>query len=362
MLRDALITDSRAGSADAVLPCREKHAMVRHVWQIACLSKDVRRKPAQVTVCGRHLVLFRDGSGKIAALEDRCAHRNAPLSIGRICGNRLQCAYHGWEYDRDGSVARIPALPGDAPRPALRTPGYPAVEQQGFVWIALGNDAHAAAPLPFPHFGEPGWTSFTMKTRFHATVEACLENFLDCPHATFEHRFWFRSPTAKAVKAVVTTLADGAMAEFFDEPREKSAVWSLLAPRGGEMRHTDRFIAPATSRVDYRFPNGLHYIITSSCTEINAGETEVFTVISFKFRRFGPLVRLYFEPLSRYIIRQDVRILAAQQANVARFGAPDFASTKADLLGPLIAAWRKALSNGTPPPPAGEERRIDVRL
>lgn len=332
-------------------------------WQIACASRELGSKPAKVTVQDRPIVLFRDGEGRAVALEDRCAHRNAPLSLGRVCGGRLQCAYHGWEYDAEGRVADIPALPrGTCPAAGLRVPKYRTIEQDGFIWLSLAETAPDAPPPRFAHFMEAGWTSFVMKTRFHAKAEACLENFLDCPHATFVHRFWFRSPTARPVKAIVRTRDDGAEAEFFEEPREKSLVWWLLAPRGGEMRHTDRFIAPSTSRVDYRFPNGWHYIITSSCTEITSDETEVFTVISFKCGKLGPLVRLYFEPLSRFIIRQDVRILAAQQANIARFGSARFANTGADLLGPHIVAWREALRAGKVPPRAGEERHVLLYL
>jgi phenylpropionate dioxygenase-like ring-hydroxylating dioxygenase large terminal subunit len=330
-------------------------------WQIACSSKDVGRGPVKATLSGCHIVLFRGEQGKVAALEDRCAHRNAPLSLGRVCAGRLRCAYHGWEYDAEGRVAHVPALP-EGGFPGRHIARYPVMEQDGFVWTALAEETPLWAPPAFPHFRERGWTSFVMKTRFQATVEACLENFLDCPHATFVHRYWFRAPTARPVKAVVRTLEDGAIAEFFEEPRKKSAVWWLLAPRSGEMRHTDRFIAPNTSRVDYRFPSGLHYIITSSCTEVGAGETQVYTVISFKFGWLGPLVRLYFEPLSRYIIKQDVRILAAQQGNMARFDSPRFHSTQADLLGSHIAAWRRALKNGHPPPMAGEERSTEIRL
>ncbi len=86
------------------------------------------------------------------------------------------------------------------------------------------------------------------------------------------------------------------------------------------MRHTDRFIAPATSRVDYEFSDGRYYIITSSCTPVGAHETQVYTVISFRFGRIGALVRLFFEPLSHVIIRQDTRMLRLQQANLRRFG------------------------------------------
>lgn len=331
-------------------------------WQIVCLARELREKPLKVMLRNHPIVLFRGGGGLPVALEDRCAHRNAPLSLGRVCNGRLQCAYHGWEYDCDGRVARLPSLAAEAARPNVRVPKFRALEQDGFIWIASGNAIPTEDPARFAHFNEPGWSSFVMRTRFRGTIDACLENFLDCPHATFVHRFWFRSPTAKSVKAVVTTVPDGAVAEYFEEPRERSVVWSLLSPRSGSMRHTDRFIAPATSRVDYEFGNGWHYVITSSCTEVNASETDVFTVISFRCGMLTPLVRLYFEPLSRYIIRQDVKILSAQQANIARFGAPVFTSTQADLLGPHIAAWRRCLRTGENPPPAGTVTNVAMRL
>jgi phenylpropionate dioxygenase-like ring-hydroxylating dioxygenase large terminal subunit len=260
-------------------------------------------------------------------------------------------------------VAEVPALPEpEAARSAHSVKRYPVSEQDGFVWVSL-QDAHPAVPpLAFPYLGQPGWTSFAMKTLFRAPVDACLENFLDVPHATFLHRYWFRTPTAREIRAVVRTLEDGAEAEFFEEPRESSVVWWLLAPRGGAMRHTDRFIAPRTSRVDYEFPGGLHYVITSSCTPIDERSTQVFTVISFRYPVLGGLVRLLFEPLSRRIIRQDVEMLDAQYANVERFGGPSFAHTRADLLGRHVAAWRGALAAGAVPPVAGDVQDVVIRI
>jgi len=330
-------------------------------WQIACRSKDLGRRPLAVQVSSRSLVLYRPAPGQVAALEDRCAHRNAPLSLGRVCEGHLQCAYHGWSYDSGGSVVSVPAL-ANCPEAAadVRISHFKAVDQDGFVWVAAPGVR--GAPPEFPYLHARGWTSFIMQTRFTGTVEACLENFLDCPHATFVHKYWFRSPTRQPVKAVVRTLADGAVAEFFEEPRKQSLVWWLLAPSRGKMRHTDRFIAPALSRVDYEFPSGLHYIISSFCTERTPTLTEVFTVMTFKWGWLGPLVRLYFEPLSRRIIKQDVRMLAHQQANIERFGAARFVSSRADLLGRYIVAWRQALRNGTATPEPGHEQQVDIQL
>lgn len=314
-------------------------------------------------------MVFRAANGKPAVLEDRCVHRHAPLSAGRVCAGELECPYHGWRYGAQGRVTRVPALGIALPPNMPNVPSLPACEQDGLIWCwPAGGSPQDQAPRIATH-DAPGFTRFIMRTRFRGSVAMCLENFLDCPHATFVHRGWFRSPTAQAVRVTVTTLDDGAVAEYFDEPRKASLIWALFAPRSGAMRHTDRFIAPHTSCVDYVFPSGLAYNITSICAPLGSdetGEIEVFTVMSFRFGALGPLVRLAFEPLSRWIIRQDVQMLNAVARNQARFSAagaqPRVCSTAADLLGPQIWAWRRALASGMQPPASGQISEVTLTL
>lgn len=332
-------------------------------WYIACRSKELSQKPLGVTIAATPIVIFRTASSQVAALEDRCAHRNAPLSKGSVCQDQLECPYHGWQYSGDGIVTSIPALPATCPIPEnLRIKSYHCLEQDGYVWVCLSETPATERPREFPHLGESGWTSFHMKTRFKASVEACLENFLDCPHANYVHRFWFRSPKARPVKAVVRSLDDGAIAEYFEEPRESSLVWWLLSRKRSQMQHTDRYIAPATTRVDYIFSDQRHYIITSSCTPITENETDVYTVITFRVGSLGWFVRLFFEPMSRWIIYQDVKMLDMQQANIERFGKANYKFISADLLAPYITKWRYSLKTGSTPPAAGVEHHVDMRL
>ena len=335
--------------------------MLSDYWYIACPSRRLRRKPLAVTLMSQGFVLFRTTDGCPVALENRCAHRGMPLAEGSIHNGWIQCPYHGWCYDRSGKAVRVPARPaGDGCRPSESVRSYACLEQDGYVWICPGEHPVMEKPLRFPQQGSPGWSTFRMYNRFEAPVESCLENFLDCPHATFVHRSWFRSPTNREVRCQVRALDDGAVAEYFDEPREQSLVWSLLSPARGEMQHTDRFIAPATTRVDYVFSEDRHYTITSSCTPVSEDLTDVYTVISFRYRRITPLLRLLFEPLSRRIIAQDVKTLRLQHRNLARSKQHSFRIIEQDVLLPHIRRWRNSLAEGKQP--AGRSEPYDVRI
>jgi phenylpropionate dioxygenase-like ring-hydroxylating dioxygenase large terminal subunit len=239
--------------------------------------------------------------------------------------------------------------------PALRA--YLATESDGYVWVFIGDRRPARGPFRFPHLAEPGWTSFRMRTRFTASALACLENFLDCPHTVFVHRGWFRTADPASLVARVRRDTDRVEVEFIDEPRAPSLVSALFFPRGERLAHTDRFFLPAISRVDYRFGARRHFIITSQCTPVAEEETIVDTVITFRFGRIGPLVRLVFEPIARRILRQDVRILARQTGQLRRFGGPRFVTVETDLFAPHIRAlWR-------PTPGLREvEARVGIRF
>lgn len=314
---------------------------LREYWYIAAESRALGSRPVPRTILGERLVLFRQAPGRPAALIDRCAHRHMALSQGKVHGGFVECPYHGWRYDAQGRCVHIPSLRDGAKPPEIALRSYPAVESDDYVWVYMGSKPPSGPPRRFAHVHEPRWTTFHMKTRFHAAAISCLENFLDCPHTVYVHRKWFRSRDAREVVAQVNAGSDSIEVEFFGERDAQSLVSHLLFPSQRKMVHTDRFLMPSTSRVDYSFGPNRHFVITSQCTPVTEDETEVYTVITFRFGKIAPLVRLIFEPLARRIIRQDVRILAAQTEQCRVFGPPAFTSVETDLMGPqILRLWQ----------------------
>lgn len=98
-------------------------------------------------LAGQPLALWRSGSGAVQAWEDRCPHRGVPLSMGRVKGDQLACAYHGWQFAaQDGRCTAIPAMP-DRPVPGkVCVKTYAALERQGMVWVNPADTAAGDAP------------------------------------------------------------------------------------------------------------------------------------------------------------------------------------------------------------------------
>ncbi len=311
-------------------------------WYIACETKELRDKPLSRTIFDLAIAIYRDANGRPAALLDRCAHRNMALSLGKVVDGCLECPYHGWRYDSEGQCKVVPSLgPEGAIPSSIHVRSFTCAERDGYVWIYCGEKEPAGQPFSLPHVEEPGWTTFRMKTRFPASVESCLENFLDCPHTVFVHKGWFRNPDARSLTALVRRLPDSVEVEFKNEPTSDSVIARLLYPKDQPLKHTDRFIMPNLSRVDYDFGPKHHFIITSQCTPISEMETEVYTVMTYRYGPWGNLIRLFFEPMSRHIIKQDVDILAAQTKQLRLFGGAKFSHVETDLLGLHIQAMRR---------------------
>ena len=333
-------------------------------WYVACRSGDIGARPISRTVLDQPLVLFR-GSAGVAAFLDRCPHRNAPLSLGRVDGDVLQCAYHGWRFDRLGHCVAIPALTDGSDAKARNVTSFPVVEQDGFVWVFANPEARpASAPRRFPHFGEAGYTSVVREFMLQAALFPAIENVLDVPHTAFLHRGLFRSELrGLEIKANVRRGKDTVEAEYLGEPRPAGLAAFLLSPSGGVVTHFDRFLLPSVAQVEYRLGTENHVVITSAHTPVSDFETRLYAVASFRLRFPGWLVRPILTPIALRIFRQDAEVLREQARNIQRFGGEKFASTEIDVLGPHILRLLKDAERGdTAQDGTVEEHQVTLRL
>ncbi|MCA2976686.1 MAG: aromatic ring-hydroxylating dioxygenase subunit alpha [Myxococcaceae bacterium] len=343
---------------------------LKDYWYVACLSSELGAgRPLARTVFGTPLVLFRDAAGAPAALFDRCLHRNAALSRGDVFDGKLGCPYHGWVYDASGACVEIPSLgpsqqgaavdaeAGLARRPCDvgRVRRFATLEHDGLVFVFMGEDVTAARRPPFrvPRRGEPGWTTYFMVTRFPNGVTNLVENFMDVPHTVFVHRGWFRTRKTKQVPATVARRSGEVLVTYEQQQDELTGAGVLMNPTGEPMQHTDHFIAPNVTRVDYLWGARSGYVISSQVTPVGPLESVVYTSISYRLPwdlPGAPLARALRRLMRWYttqVIGQDVDIMRVQRQGLTSApGGLQFTSTEADLLHADIEALRAWLRDG----------------
>lgn len=163
-------------------------AYVKNAWYVAAWSCDLSPSaPFAISILGEPIVLWRSESGLLSALEDRCVHRFAPLSIGRCEGERLRCMYHGLLYAPSGHVVEIPGqdiIPSHA-----RIRSFPVVDRHDWIWIWMGDPALADDTLIPPAVGisDPDWVLGHGYIDYQAEARLVCDNLLDFSHLSFVH-------------------------------------------------------------------------------------------------------------------------------------------------------------------------------
>lgn len=174
-------------------------AFLKNCWYVAAWDMEVGDDQLlRRILLNEALVFFRDSEGKAHALQDRCPHRFAPLSMGKHKGDRIQCAYHGLEFNASGVCVHNPHGNGAIPKKAVVN-AYPLVERYSLLWIWMG-DTGKADPALIPDFScmDPA-THFVGKRYMHANANYRLEtdNILDLSHIEFLHPGTLGSPGVK---------------------------------------------------------------------------------------------------------------------------------------------------------------------
>ena len=248
-----------------------RQPVLRNFWYATLRLADLAAGPKPFTLLGEKIVLFLDGQGEPAALMDRCCHRTARLSKGWCKGDLIVCGYHGWAYDRTGTLVEVPQFSPDQIVPRIGVHAFHCAARYGYAWVCLGE------PLaPIPDVPEDGLAGYRRIQQFHEPWKTAplrfMENSFDNAHFSFVHKSTFGQMDQPLPQKYAITETDyGFEAETIIEVRNPPAAQRITgtdAPM--TTRHMrNKWFMPFCRRLDMEYPSGIRHIIFNCATPID---------------------------------------------------------------------------------------------
>lgn len=163
---------------------------IKNYWYPVAPSWQVGDAPIGITRLGEQIVLWRDRDGGLHALEDRCPHRGARLSLGWNLGERVACWYHGVEVDGGGTVQRVPAVSACPLEGQKCVKSYPVQQRAGAIFLWFGDEAHpepAALVLPAELADDQQYSRFLCMSHWKCNYQYAIDNVMDPMHGAYLH-------------------------------------------------------------------------------------------------------------------------------------------------------------------------------
>jgi vanillate O-demethylase monooxygenase subunit len=308
--------------------------VLQNLWYCTALSTELSTKPIARVICGVPLVLFRTESGRAAVLEDRCSHRQAPLSMGVVVGEEIQCVYHGFVFDTAGTCTHIPHQDAVPTRACITA--YPTAERWGYVWIWWGDAARAdPARIPdLPWTAEATRSSVYIYFYVKANFQLMADNLLDVSHTDFLHRQSIGSQTGKKGQAnpprmTIETRTEGDRVHSLRRVYD-TRLGAVAAAWAGTDEPVDRISTqmwepPNTTHIRLQFKHG-DRMRTINMEHIMTPETERTTHYFMNWTRdFGvhggyPTDADVYREQTGIIGGEDIPIVEAQQRSIDQYG------------------------------------------
>lgn len=216
----------------------------KQLWHPVAQAQDVTNTPLAVQLLGQAIVLWRNEDDAVQAFADRCPHRGARLSMGRVENGRLECPYHGWQFASGGRCVKVPALPEFTPPPTQCVKSFEVQQAYGLVWVRLEAGEH---PLPAfaaeadEHLRKVNCGPYDVA----ASAPRIIENFLDMSHFGFVHEGWLGSRDATAIAPyAVEATATGVLATGCKAVQPQS---NLHSTQTAEVEYSYEVTAPYTA-------------------------------------------------------------------------------------------------------------------
>jgi vanillate O-demethylase monooxygenase subunit len=305
-------------------------------------SHDVGAEPRATMLLGEPLVLWRDAGGMMRAFRDLCVHRGTALSLGRVHGDEIVCAYHGWRYRGDGSCSAIPQLADPARVPArARATTYQATERYGLVWVALDGPRW---PMPDVRELDDG-TWRTVRTgpfAWRCDASRQVENFTDFGHFAFVHEGLLGDPS-QAVVAPHAVQAEGHILRYAygrpDAPDTDDFPVFTTGERKDATRRTRYALhLPYTivEHIDWGGPDGLVYLFASQPVAEDRCVGYCLVARNYNLDQPDEIMQAF----ERTIFGQDQRVVESQRPEQVPF---DLAAELHLTFDAVAVAYRRAM-------------------
>lgn len=308
-------------------------------WLIACPSRSLQTQPFACTILDVPVVLFRTSQG-VAAILDRCPHRGAPFSAGRIQADFVRCPYHGWQFNRHGQCVHRPGIPAShqvSPMPAV--PTFQAWEDANWIWVAICSDT-SQPEFPDSDFGKLG-----RPIRWNDEADADwldgIENLLDPTHTPYVHAGLVRTESSsKQFDALIKVTPSKIEVEYSNEGKQSGWISRWL-----ERDRTvsfGRFIPPCLAQLEYRSTRGIEFLLNIYFTPTQHGKVRLFSEVYTPQSRVPHWIRrVALAPILRRVYKQDFHILKIQQWNSRRHRKNDYVAWEGDFVRGWIETWLK---------------------
>lgn len=298
-----------------------------------------------VRLLEQDLIVWRAPDGAVHAWDDRCPHRGARLSLGKVSGERVVCPYHGWQFDGSGQCRHQPAHPNDTPPKAACVKRFHAQEAYGLLWVCLGTPAYRL--LPFPEHGNAALRKVVCGPYLvNACAPRIIENFLDMAHFGFVHEGILGD-------ADHTEIPDYKVADFDDGQGEEGMqgviatecfAWqpqaNLLAAGGSMVEYTYRVVRPL-SAILTKLPqaqDGFHEAISLHVQPMDEEHCRAWIILAMTNSVSDEAELRAFQDR---IFLQDLAVLESQRPKRMPLGPGVEVPQRADR---LSAAYRRMLA------------------
>lgn len=269
-------------------PLVADQSYLRHFWHpVATVSELENSNEAGVGPIGRVLldenVVIAKLDGNVVAMADRCAHRFAKLSGGKVLDNgRIQCPYHGWEYGANGKCGHVPQCPNEPiPKKAL-TQKYDCEVRYGIIWVRLDGSWNCTE-IPYCEAEENSEYKRVIVAEpydWDSSAERRWENFTDFSHFAYVHPKTLFAPEFNDVTVVPIDRVNGEL-RFHLEP-DPSMVELLNDPENSPIgTFTYRAAMPFTINLAIRlYRNNEPFLVWTTSSPVSEGKCRNFMIIA----------------------------------------------------------------------------------